>query len=72
MELEGRSVAIVGFGASGQELARRARAFGMRVLAIDVREIEQDVLDEVSEMLTDYSLIKKPAENVNPVLHQKH
>ena len=47
MELEGRSVAIVGFGASGQELARRARAFGMRVLAIDVREIEQDVLDEL-------------------------
>jgi hypothetical protein len=30
------------------------------------------VLDEVSEMLTDYSLIKKPVENVNPVLHQKH
>ena len=47
MELEGRSVAIVGFGTSGQELARRAKAFAMRVLAIDVREIEQEVLDEL-------------------------
>jgi phosphoglycerate dehydrogenase-like enzyme len=44
-ELEGQTLGIVGFGASGQELARRARAFGMRILAIDVRRIEQDVLD---------------------------
>ena len=47
LEPEGLSLAIVGFGNSGQLLARRARAFGMRILAIDVRPIEQQVLDEL-------------------------
>lgn len=47
MELEGRSLGIVGFGASGQDLARRAKPFGMRILAIDIRAIEQEVLDEI-------------------------
>lgn len=43
-ELEDSILAIVGFGASGQELARRAKAFGMRVYAIDVRKIDSQVL----------------------------
>ena len=47
MELVGRSLGIVGFGHSGQELARRAKAFGMKILAIDIRPIEQEVLDEI-------------------------
>lgn len=32
--LEGRTLAIVGFGRIGEELGRRARAFGMRVVAV--------------------------------------
>lgn len=47
MELEGRILGIIGFGASGQELARRARSFGMRIHAIDVRQIEPEVLTEL-------------------------
>ena len=31
MEVAGRSLGILGFGASGQQLARRAKAFGMLV-----------------------------------------
>ncbi|MCY4377395.1 MAG: hypothetical protein OXC31_26855, partial [Spirochaetaceae bacterium] len=46
-EPEGLSLAIVGFGNSGRLLARRARAFGMRILAVDVRPIEEGVLDEL-------------------------
>ncbi len=40
IELTGRTLAIIGFGASGQELARRARPFGMRLVAVDVRPID--------------------------------
>lgn len=47
MELEGRTLGLVGFGASGQDLARRARPFGMRIMAIDVRPIEPQILDEL-------------------------
>lgn len=46
-ELPGKTVGILGFGASGQELAVRAKAFGMRIMGIDVRQIEQDVLDTI-------------------------
>ena len=45
--LEGKVLAIVGFGASGQQLARRAKPFGMRIRGIDVRPIEQETLDEI-------------------------
>lgn len=46
-EVEGRTLGIIGFGASGQALARRARAFGMKVLAVDVRTIDAEVLDQI-------------------------
>ena len=47
MEILGRKLAIVGFGNSGQQLAKRAKAFGMEIMGIDVRSIEQKVLDEI-------------------------
>jgi|TARA_B100000959_G_scaffold266681_1_gene309350 phosphoglycerate dehydrogenase-like enzyme len=47
LELVDRKLGIVGFGASGQELARRAKAFGMQIMAVDVRPIEPEVLDEI-------------------------
>ncbi len=46
-ELEDQRLGIVGFGASGQALARRAKPFGMKIMGIDVREIEPEVLDEL-------------------------
>ena len=46
-ELAGQALGIIGFGASGQELARRAKPFGMRILAIDIRAIEPAVLAEI-------------------------
>jgi phosphoglycerate dehydrogenase-like enzyme len=39
LELEGCRLGIVGFGASGTELARRAKGHGMKISAIDVRDI---------------------------------
>jgi phosphoglycerate dehydrogenase-like enzyme len=38
-ELTGRTLGIVGFGGTGREVARRAAAFGMRVLAVDPEEV---------------------------------
>lgn len=35
-EIRGKSLSIIGFGASGRELARRASSFGMRILALDI------------------------------------
>lgn len=42
LELDGLKLGIVGFGASGTELARRAGPFGMQISAIDVRNIGTD------------------------------
>ncbi len=42
-ELDGQTLGLVGFGASGRALAARAHAFGMRVLALDaVRPADDD------------------------------
>jgi phosphoglycerate dehydrogenase-like enzyme len=40
-ELVGLRLGIIGFGASGQALALRAAAFGMKIAAIDIREVSQ-------------------------------
>jgi phosphoglycerate dehydrogenase-like enzyme len=45
-ELEGSRLALVGFGASGRELARLAAPFGMRLSAIDIRDIGQEEVQQ--------------------------
>jgi len=46
VELEGLSLGIVGFGASGTELARRAKGFGMKISAIDIRSVPSEEIRE--------------------------
>ncbi|MBI4530233.1 MAG: hypothetical protein HY709_01825, partial [Candidatus Latescibacteria bacterium] len=46
-ELDGLNLGIIGFGASGQDLSRCAKAFGMRIFGIDVRAIEPEILEEI-------------------------
>jgi phosphoglycerate dehydrogenase-like enzyme len=43
-ELPGQALGVVGLGASGRELAGRASAMGMRIVAVDPVEIPQEVL----------------------------
>jgi D-3-phosphoglycerate dehydrogenase / 2-oxoglutarate reductase len=43
-ELDGATLGLIGFGGSGRELAKRAWAMGMRILAVDEMEIQQDDL----------------------------
>jgi phosphoglycerate dehydrogenase-like enzyme len=46
IELVGSRLGIIGFGASGRELARRAMAFGMKIQAIDIRALgEKEMAD---------------------------
>ena len=45
-ELGGKTLGLVGFGGSARELAKRAWAMGMRVLAIDVVEVAPSVQSE--------------------------
>jgi phosphoglycerate dehydrogenase-like enzyme len=40
-ELAGQTLLCIGFGASARELSRRAAAFGMRVIATDLVEIDE-------------------------------
>ena len=47
VELEGLTLGLIGFGASAQDLARRAKPFGLRILAIDIRPIEEEILAEI-------------------------
>lgn len=46
MELEGLSLGIIGFGASGIELARRAAPFGLKMSVIDIRDVGEDEVRE--------------------------
>ena len=46
MELDGLKLGIVGFGASGIELARRAAPFGLKMSVIDIRDVGTDEASE--------------------------
>ena len=50
-EMIGLKLGIIGLGASGKELARRALPFGMKILAIDTREIG---LEEINEFQLEF------------------
>jgi phosphoglycerate dehydrogenase-like enzyme len=41
-ELVNKRLGLVGFGASARELARRAKAFAMRISAVDIRDISEE------------------------------
>ncbi len=47
-ELCGKTLGLVGLGASGQELARRGTALGMKVLAVDTMSPSPKLLEELN------------------------
>ncbi len=44
-ELEGRVLGLIGFGASGQALAHRAKGFGMRLMIVKPRAMDRALID---------------------------
>lgn len=47
-ELTGKTLGLVGLGASGQELAKRASALGMRIMAMDTYPVSQEKQRELN------------------------
>ena len=47
-ELAGKTLGLLGLGASGRELARRAKVLGMKILAIDIVKVSDAVREECS------------------------
>jgi phosphoglycerate dehydrogenase-like enzyme len=45
-ELHGKTLGLLGFGASGRELAMRAKVIGMRIMAIEVTDIPPSVQEQ--------------------------
>lgn len=63
-ELRGKTMLVIGYGGIGTQVAERARAFGMRVMAIDEKDIPLTVTverfgkpDELDEMLPEADVI---------------
>jgi len=52
-ELMGKTLGIIGFGNTGSQVARRARAFGMKILYNDIRPIDPAVLDETGAVFAE-------------------
>jgi len=46
-EIFGKTVGLIGLGASGKELARRCGSLGMTVMAIDLVDVSKEILDEL-------------------------
>ncbi|MFM8577908.1 MAG: NAD(P)-dependent oxidoreductase [Planctomycetaceae bacterium] len=45
-ELAGQTLLCIGFGASARELSKRAKGFGMRVIATDIVEVDDSTREE--------------------------
>jgi phosphoglycerate dehydrogenase-like enzyme len=46
LELTGKTASIIGFGSVGYEVAKRLKAFDVKVIGVGRRKIESDLLDE--------------------------
>ncbi len=46
-ELKGKTLGIIGMGRIGTQVARLAKAFGMKILVYDIIELDKEILNEV-------------------------
>jgi phosphoglycerate dehydrogenase-like enzyme len=62
LHLSGTVLGVVGYGAIGREIARRAQAFGIRTLAVDPVQADAWRLDRLPDLLaqSDFVLVAAP------------
>lgn len=59
LELSGKTAAIVGFGNVGAEIAKRLKAFGVHIIAVNRREVLSQYMDEYIPLIDIDSALKK-------------
>ena len=64
-ELYGKTIGIVGLGNTGSQLARRARAFGMRIVYNDIREIDAETIEAVGAQYMEKEQLFREADIVS-------
>jgi D-3-phosphoglycerate dehydrogenase / 2-oxoglutarate reductase len=76
VELYNKTLGVIGMGRIGSELARRAIAFGMRVIAYDpylsatrARSLQVELLDEVDDLLPNADFISLHTPLTNETRH---
>ena len=65
MGLQGKTLGVVGMGAIGQSLARRAKAFGMSVVYSDARQAPADVEQELGARRVELDELLRTADVVS-------
>lgn len=46
LELNGRTACIIGYGSVGQEIAKRLKVFNVKIMAVDKKEINDNLVDK--------------------------
>lgn len=56
LELTQKTVSIIGYGSVGKEIAKRIKAFGVKIIAVDKKQVNSNYIDE-SLLISDLSSV---------------